>query len=82
MSQRVLRDKAEREERWRRAMALWENIPKEASPDEAGALIEDLLRGVPIHPDSCRAAAVPISSPVPGELTLGCNDINLPHRDI
>jgi hypothetical protein len=44
MAQRVLRDKAEREARWQRAMALWENTPKEAGPAEAGALIEDLLR--------------------------------------
>ena len=31
MSQRVLRDKAERDAKWQRAMALWHNTP-EASP--------------------------------------------------
>ena len=44
MAQRVLRDKAKREARWQRAMALWENQPKEASTAEAGALIDDFLR--------------------------------------
>ncbi len=51
MAQRVLRDKAEREARWQRAMALWENIPKEAGTVEAGTLIDNLLhrRSTTLH---------------------------------
>jgi hypothetical protein len=32
MARRVLRDKAEREARWQRAMALWESTPKTNNP--------------------------------------------------
>ena len=32
MSQRVLRDKAERDAKWQRAMSLWQNIPEPSRP--------------------------------------------------
>ena len=32
MSQRVLRDKAERDAKWQRAMALWQNTPEPSRP--------------------------------------------------
>jgi len=37
MSRRVLRDKAEREARWQRAMALWHNTPEPSRADKNGA---------------------------------------------
>jgi hypothetical protein len=48
MAQRVLRDKTERDEKRQRAMALWENTSKAASPAEVAALIHDLSHRSPI----------------------------------
>jgi len=37
MAQRVLRDKAERDAKWQRAMSLWQNIPEPSRPGMNGA---------------------------------------------
>jgi hypothetical protein len=43
MAERVLRDKAERDAKWNRAMSLWENTSKTKSAAEVAALIDGLM---------------------------------------
>jgi hypothetical protein len=54
MAQRVLRDKAEREARWQRAMLLWENTPKRAASEEITAPIDDGTRRTRIAFDAVK----------------------------